>query len=136
MFWLLIFVWPKRACSFSGRPHCLAGKLGKKEKTNGLVLTHTKALTWLIFAIYQPIVKFYAESEYDVYFFQKLWDNVEIEHFMIPPLFDKKQRVFSTCVILILFLFFFNCFYNLNFVTVIKPQLFFFYFISRKRKIT
>ena len=94
-----------------------------------LVLTHIKALTWLIFAIYQSIVKFYAESEYDVYFFQKLLDNVQIEHFMIPPLFDKNQRGFSTCVILILFLFFFIYSYNLNFVNVIKPQLFFLLYI-------
>ena len=66
-----------------------------------LVLTHIKALTWLIFAIYQSIVKFYAESEYDVYFFQKLLENVQIEHFMIPPLFDKNLSGFSTCVILL-----------------------------------
>ena len=79
-----------------------------------------------MFAIYQFIVKFYAESEYDVYCFQKLLENVQIEHFMIPPLFDKNQRGFSTCVILIFFLFFFDYFYNLNFVNVIKPQLFFF----------
>ena len=88
-----------------------------------------------MFAIYQFIVKFYAESEYDVYFFQKLLENVQIEHFMIPPLFDKNQRGFSTCVILILFLFFLNYFYYLNFVNVIKPQLFF-YFISKEPKIT
>ena len=45
-----------------------------------------------MFAIYLPIVKFYAEFEYEVYFFQKLLENVQIVHFVIPSHFDKNQH--------------------------------------------
>ena len=45
----------------------------------------------MIFAVNQTIVKFCAESEYDIYFSQELLENVQIEHFMIPPLFDKNK---------------------------------------------
>ena len=50
---------------------------GKKEKAPGhwLIFTHIKALAWLIFAVNQTIVKFWAESEYDIYFFQELLEN-------------------------------------------------------------
>ena len=37
------------------------------------------------------LVKCCAESEYDIYFSQELLENVQIEHFMIPPLFDKNK---------------------------------------------
>ena len=45
-----------------------------------------------IFAVYQTIEQFYAESEYDVNFFQPLLENDQIEHFMIPPLFDRNKH--------------------------------------------
>ena len=45
----------------------------------------------MIFAVNQTIVKFCAESEYDIYFSQELLENVQIEHFMIPPFFDKNK---------------------------------------------